>query len=105
MAGMAALNNLRNISKLMHWEEVSEQHFLLDVRSNKEFERGHVPNSINIPVNQLRARLTEISKDRPIAAFCQAGVRGHVATRILKQNGFDVMNVSGGYLTYCNKII
>jgi rhodanese-related sulfurtransferase len=73
---------------------------LLDVRTPEEFGKGSIPGAVNIPVDDLRARLHEIPKDRDIAAYCQVGQRGYLATRILKQAGFQVSNVSGGYRTY-----
>lgn len=74
--------------------------FLLDVRTQEEFAAGHIPDAINIPIDELRSRLEELPKDQPIATYCQVGQRGYLATRILQQSGFDVMNVSGGYKTH-----
>jgi NADPH-dependent 2,4-dienoyl-CoA reductase/sulfur reductase-like enzyme/rhodanese-related sulfurtransferase len=74
--------------------------FLIDVRTPEEFAKGSIPNAINIPVDELRARLTELPRDRAIAAYCQVGQRGYLATRILLQSGLTVVNVSGGYKTY-----
>jgi len=73
---------------------------LLDVRTAGEYELGTIPGAINVPVDELRQRLGELPRDRPIAAFCQVGQRGYLATRILLQNGFDVRNLGGGYKTY-----
>jgi NADPH-dependent 2,4-dienoyl-CoA reductase/sulfur reductase-like enzyme/rhodanese-related sulfurtransferase len=73
---------------------------LLDVRTPEEFAKGAIPDSVNIPVDDLRSRLNELPKDREIAAYCQVGQRGYLATRILRQAGFNVSNVSGGYRTY-----
>jgi pyruvate/2-oxoglutarate dehydrogenase complex dihydrolipoamide dehydrogenase (E3) component/rhodanese-related sulfurtransferase len=78
----------------------AERPFLLDVRTADEFAAGHLPAAVNIPVDDLRSRLNELPRDRQIAAYCQVGQRGYVATRILRQNGFDAANVSGGYKTY-----
>ena len=61
---------------------------------------GNIPGSVNIPVDELRARLSELPQGRPIAAYCQVGQRGYLATRILLQAGFAVSNVGGGYRTY-----
>jgi rhodanese-related sulfurtransferase len=76
------------------------QTILLDVRTPKEFAEGHLPGAVNIPVDDLRGRLGELSKDRPILAYCQVGMRGYIATRILLQKGFDVANLGGGYKTF-----
>lgn len=72
---------------------------LLDVRTPKEFADGHLPGAVNIPVDDLRGRLEELPRDRRILAYCQVGMRGYVATRILLQKGFDVANLGGGYKT------
>ena len=77
-----------------------ERPFLLDVRTADEFAAGHLPAAVNIPVDDLRSRLKELPRDRQIAAYCQVGQRGYIATRILRQAGFDAANVGGGYKTY-----
>jgi rhodanese-related sulfurtransferase len=78
----------------------AERPFLLDVRTPDEHAAGHIPDSTNIPVDELRSRLSELPKDQEIAAYCQVGQRGYLATRILNQSGFAATNVSGGYKTY-----
>ena len=60
---------------------------LLDVRTPQEFAAGHIPGAVNIPVDELRSRLGELPRDREIAAYCQVGQRGYLATRILRQAG------------------
>ena len=77
-----------------------ERPFLLDVRTPQEFAGGHIPGAVNIPVDDLRSRLGELPRDREIAAYCQVGQRGYLATRILLQAGFQAANVGGGYKTY-----
>ncbi|MBL8826669.1 MAG: FAD-dependent oxidoreductase [Planctomycetaceae bacterium] len=74
--------------------------FLLDVRASDEFAAGHLPGAINISVDELRGRLDELPRDRPLAVYCQVGMRGYLATRILIQSGFNVSNISGGYKSY-----
>jgi rhodanese-related sulfurtransferase len=78
----------------------AQRPLLLDVRTVEEFSQGTLPGAVNIPVDDLRTRLGELPRDRPIAAFCQVGQRGYLATRILLQHGFDVWNIGGGYKTY-----
>ncbi len=73
---------------------------LIDVRAPEEFAAGHIPGAINIPLDELRARLPEVPKGRPIAVYCQVGQRGYLATRILLHAGFPAANLSGGYRTY-----
>jgi rhodanese-related sulfurtransferase len=101
MAGMIAANLLRGDSEVIHWEDVADnERLLLDVRDLKEYRQGHLDNAAHIPVNQLRDRLHELPKDRGVAAYCFVGVRSYIAGRILKQNGFSVKNISGGYKSY-----
>ena len=73
---------------------------LLDTRTEKEFERGHVDGFINIPVDELRERVNELPKDKEIYLMCQSGLRSYVAYRILDQLGFSCYNFSGGYRFY-----
>ncbi len=83
-----------------NFENKKETCTVLDIRTAAEFEQGHLENALLIPLDQLRARLDEIDKKRPVLVYCQVGLRGHVATRILLQNNFNAMNLSGGYKTY-----
>jgi rhodanese-related sulfurtransferase len=66
----------------------------------KEFAAGAVPGAVNIPVDELRKRIAEVPKEKPVAVYCQVGQRGYIATRILLQLGYDVVNLSGGYRTW-----
>ncbi|HAX72752.1 MAG TPA: pyridine nucleotide-disulfide oxidoreductase, partial [Firmicutes bacterium] len=75
--------------------------FLLDVRSPKEFESGHIEGAVNISVDELRHRLAEIPSDKEIVIYCQVGFRGYLALEILKHNAFkQLKNLTGGYRTY-----
>jgi rhodanese-related sulfurtransferase len=74
--------------------------YVIDVRTPQEFAEGHIPEAVNIPVDELRSRLGEVPRDRGLAAYCQVGQRGYLATRILLQTGFPVANIGGGYKTY-----
>jgi len=102
LAGMTALNHLRGITKVIHWKDISREDFLLDVRTEKEVKKGDVPNSINIPIDELRECLKKIPTGRRVAVFCQVGIRAHSACRILSQRGYNAVNISGGYLAYLN---
>ncbi len=73
---------------------------LLDVRTRKEYERGHVNGFVNIPVDELRERLQEIRPDQPVYVMCQSGLRSYLAVRILDGCGYDAWNFSGGYRFY-----
>ncbi|MFC1634632.1 FAD-dependent oxidoreductase [Planctomycetota bacterium] len=100
MAGYAAANILDGTVKIRHFNELKKGDFVLDVRTPPEFVRGGVPNAKNIPVDQLRDRLDELPRDKTIHAYCAVGLRSYIACRILDQNGFDVRNLPGGYITY-----
>ncbi|MCX6311476.1 MAG: CoA-disulfide reductase [Bacteroidetes bacterium] len=109
MAGFVAENILSGKLSVFYWNEfdkVSANDILLDVRNKDEFERGSIANAINIPVDSLRERLGELDKNKNIFIYCQIGLRGYLAHRILKQVGFTkVLNMSGGYQLWeiCNK--
>jgi NADPH-dependent 2,4-dienoyl-CoA reductase/sulfur reductase-like enzyme/rhodanese-related sulfurtransferase len=73
---------------------------LLDVRTRQEFAAGHIPEAVNVPVDELRPYLGRLPRDREIAVYCQVGQRGYLATRVLRQAGFQAVNIGGGYKTY-----
>jgi NADPH-dependent 2,4-dienoyl-CoA reductase/sulfur reductase-like enzyme/rhodanese-related sulfurtransferase len=105
MAGFVAAGLLRGDHPQVDVEKVlaarpSARPLLLDVRTPDEFQSGHLPGARNIPVDELRQRVRELPRDRDIAAYCQVGQRGYLATRILLQSGFRVSNIAGGYKTY-----
>jgi NADPH-dependent 2,4-dienoyl-CoA reductase/sulfur reductase-like enzyme/rhodanese-related sulfurtransferase len=104
MAGYVADNVLKGRTKTIHWREIaaiSGDTVLVDVRTPGEYALGTLPGAINIPVDDLRKRLSELPKDRPIIVTCAIGLRGYLACRILTQNGYaNVRNLSGGYKTW-----
>ncbi|KAJ3311204.1 hypothetical protein HDV04_004208 [Boothiomyces sp. JEL0838] len=100
VAGMIASNMLRGDQPLTHWSADEKREQLIDVRSPEEHSAFHVPNSKNIPLPELRNRLSEIRKDLPVYVYCAVGQRGYYATRILRLNGYDARNISGGVTTY-----
>ena len=73
---------------------------LLDTRTAEEFARGHIEGFCNIPVDELRERLDEIERDRPVYVICQSGLRSYIAVRILEGNGYEAYNFSGGFRFY-----
>jgi len=102
-AGAIAANALRGDAPLAHWESAPlNEGLLLDVREVGEFQQGHVPGTVNIPLGELRDRLSELPKNKPIFVYCQVGQRAYYATRLLRLDGYDARNLSGGYKTYCN---
>ena len=103
MLGFTAQNILAGRTNVVAWKDIekmgSEDYVLLDVRSDLEFENGYLEGAINIPVDDLRSRMGELDKNKTIVIYCQVGIRGYIAARILIQNGFKVLNVTGGYKT------
>lgn len=105
MAGFVAAGWLRGDHPQVSIEELTadgaaQPPLFLDVRTAPEFARGAIPGAIHIPIDQLRARLAELPQSRRIVTYCQVGQRGYLATRILRQAGWDAVNLSGGYQTY-----
>ncbi len=97
-AGMIAANILRGDMPVAHWDSLGDS-FLLDVRNPPEVAADPVPGAVNIPLPQLRSRLAELPKDKQIASFCRSAQRSYYATRILLQNGFRAVNISGSMLS------
>jgi NADPH-dependent 2,4-dienoyl-CoA reductase/sulfur reductase-like enzyme/rhodanese-related sulfurtransferase len=78
---------------------------LVDVRTAREYSSGTIDGAINIALDDLRAEHQRLDPDKPTVVFCQVGIRGHLATRILKQLGFrDVRNLKGGYVQARSRI-
>jgi rhodanese-related sulfurtransferase len=100
IAGFAAANILDGTVKIKHFVELQKDDFILDVRTPGEFGRGSIPNAKNIPVDELRGRLDDLPRSSTIHVYCGVGIRSYIAYRILVQNGFDVRNLPGGYMTY-----
>ena len=108
-AGMIAANSLRGDHPLADWKQMPlssgkpalpNSAMVLDVRDPDEFEEGHIQGAVNLPLNELRTRHTELPRDRELWLYCRVGLRGYYAARLLTQLGFQVKNLSGGYLTY-----
>jgi NADPH-dependent 2,4-dienoyl-CoA reductase/sulfur reductase-like enzyme/peroxiredoxin family protein/TusA-related sulfurtransferase/rhodanese-related sulfurtransferase len=105
IAGFTASNIIKKDSIIFHWEDVAgidiKTGLLVDVRETQEFDLGTIPGAINIPLDKIRDRITELPKYKTIYLFCAVGLRGYLAARILMQKGYnDVRNLSGGYKIY-----
>ena len=103
--GNSIVNNIERLVRTVTWQEVEdlkkrERYLILDVRTDEEYERGHIENSIHIPLDDLRKRLNELDKSKKYLIYCRTGLRSYLACRILMQNGFDVYNITGGYSFY-----
>ncbi|WP_137223069.1 FAD-dependent oxidoreductase [Shewanella sp. MEBiC00475] len=103
-AGMVAANVLLGDEAICHTQDLlnlSAKQIIVDVRNPGELTAvGSIDGAMNIPLPELRDRLDELPKDKELLVFCQVGLRGHVAYRMLVQHGFKVRNLTGGYKTY-----
>ncbi|UCG24635.1 MAG: FAD-dependent oxidoreductase, partial [Chloroflexota bacterium] len=97
-AGMVAADVLCGDMPLTHWDS-RDSEYLLDVRHPEELAIERAQGAVNIPLDELRARLDELPRDRDIHVICRSGQRAYYATRILLQNGFAARNLSGGMLS------
>jgi NADPH-dependent 2,4-dienoyl-CoA reductase/sulfur reductase-like enzyme/peroxiredoxin family protein/rhodanese-related sulfurtransferase/TusA-related sulfurtransferase len=105
MIGFVAENILTGKMKTAKWQEVMERNtadtFVLDVRTKDEYALGKISGAYNIPIDELRSRISEVPKDKKIFVYCAVGLRAYVGTRILMQNGYpQVFNLMGGYKTW-----
>ena len=105
ISGYVASNILNGKMNPLYWREMLEvdtnKVALIDVRTVEEYASGTIPGAINIPVDDLRDRLSELPTDRPIWLFCGVGLRGYLASNILKVRGYkEVRNLIGGITTY-----
>lgn len=105
ISGYVASNILNGKMNPIYWRDIQQTDTtkvtLVDVRTVDEYALGTIPNAMNIPLDDLRDRLSEIPADRPVWLFCGVGLRGYLASNILKANGYrDVHNLIGGMKTY-----
>ncbi len=105
MLGYIAENVISGLVHTAQWNEIedftSRGYELIDVRSAGEFSRGHIPGAKNISVDEIRERQSEITQKK-LLVNCQVGQRGHTAALLLKEFGFNPVNLDGGYLTWSN---
>jgi NADPH-dependent 2,4-dienoyl-CoA reductase/sulfur reductase-like enzyme/rhodanese-related sulfurtransferase len=101
--GYVAENTRNGTTPTVQWHELDDAlqagSTLIDVRSAAEHANGAIPGARNIPLDELRDRLDELP-DGPLVVHCQVGLRGHIATRLLRQHGREVRNLDGGYRTW-----
>lgn len=105
LAGYVAENILTGRMKPIYWRELRDMDktavTLIDVRTADEFATGAIEGAVNIPLDDLRDRLDSIPRDKPVILYCGVGLRGYLASNILRQRGFaDVRNLVGGLKTY-----
>lgn len=102
IVGYTAENMLNGNLEMINYDDLFQYQedknaILLDVRTPTEFARGSIKGSINLNVDDLRENLTQLDKNRNYVIYCQVGLRGYLAYKILKNNGFKVVNLNGGY--------
>lgn len=104
MLGYAAINLSEGMSDSIQWHQLKEEQQngsqLLDVRNPEELANGRFSRAINIPLNQLRERISELDPAKEYIVSCHSGLRSYVAERILKQKGFKVKNLDGAFALY-----
>ena len=105
ISGYVAGNILSGKMTPLYWRELQQadksQVTLVDVRTPDEYALGTIPGAINIPLDNLRERLADIPENKPVYLFCGVGLRGYLASNILKSKGYpDVRNLIGGLKTY-----
>ncbi|NLI79114.1 MAG: FAD-dependent oxidoreductase [Candidatus Riflebacteria bacterium] len=104
MAGMVAANIMAGTHQAITVDQIPalppDSYLLVDTRTLTEHEAGYIPGSLHIPLDDLRARLDELPRDKEIILYCQVGLRGYLANRILAQKGFRSRNLLGGYKTW-----
>ena len=105
LAGFMVENIASGLMKQFHWHDIDAlprdgSVTLLDTRTVREYERGHIPGFINIPLHELRHRVGELPQGKPVYINCQSGLRSYVACRMVSQYGYDCYNFSGGYRMY-----
>ncbi len=104
MAGFLGSNLLRGDIHLWYPEDYpgcSGRVTILDVRTPAEYEAWHIPGAVLLPYTELRHRLDEVPRDRPVYTYCRSGFRSYIAYCVLKQNGWDqVAFLAGGMMTY-----
>ena len=105
MLGYIAENLISGLVHTAQWNEIedftSRGYELIDVRSAGEFSRGHIPGAKNISVDEIRERRAELDH-KDLLVHCQVGQRGHTASLLLQELGFNPINLDGGYLTWSN---
>jgi NADPH-dependent 2,4-dienoyl-CoA reductase/sulfur reductase-like enzyme/rhodanese-related sulfurtransferase len=105
MLGYMAENVISGLIETAQWSQIDEfrdkGYELIDVRTEAEFDRGTIPGAINMPVDSIRERKSELT-NKNLLVTCQVGQRGHTASLLLKELGFNAVNLDGGYLLWSN---
>jgi NADPH-dependent 2,4-dienoyl-CoA reductase/sulfur reductase-like enzyme/rhodanese-related sulfurtransferase len=104
MLGFQGENILNGVTRVVTAEETrkaGDSWARVDVRTREEYDSGHLEGATHIPVEELRTRLREIPRGKPVVVYCAVGMRGYIAQRLLTQSGFaDTQNLTGGYMSW-----
>lgn len=104
MAGFLGENVMNGVVKQFYFEDIpallEQGAMLVDTRTKEEYENGHIPGAKHMEVDQLRENLAQLDMSKAVYIYCQVGVRGYIASRILRQHGIDSYNLAGGYQLY-----
>ena len=100
--GNAIENEINGLVDTISVEELRNEKktYILDVRTIEEYNLSHIDGAINIPLDELRENLKKLDKSKEIVVHCHSGLRSYLACRILKQKGYNVKNLIGGYIMY-----
>lgn len=100
--GNAIENDIKGLVDNITWNEVEniENAYILDVRTEEEYNYSHINIAKHIPLDELRERINELDRQKLIFVYCHTGLRSYLACRILNQNGFKTKNITGGYYFY-----
>jgi len=105
MLGYISENIMSGLLETAQWSEIDvfvDRGFqLVDVRTASEYAAGNIPGAMSMPVDEIRSRVAELT-NKDVLVNCQVGQRGHTAAMLLKELGFNAVNLDGGYLTWSN---
>lgn len=87
--------------KQLETKRQTENILIVDVREKEEYQSGHIPNAINMPLSHIE----QVQLDKPAYIICQSGMRSRSATKYLTKKGYDVTNVTGGMHAYTGKVV
>lgn len=109
MAGFVIDNVVSGRVSQFFWDDVASlredsSNLFVDVRTPEEFARGHIEGAVNIPVDEMRGRMSEIPKDRHVRLICHSALRSYIAARMLAQNGYECSHLAGGYRLYSSVV-
>ena len=109
MAGFVIDNVVSGRVSQFFWDDVASlredpSNLFVDVRTPEEFARGHIGGAVNIPVDEMRERMSEILKDRHVRLICHSALRSYIAARMLTQSGYGCSHLAGGYRLYSSVV-